>query len=159
LLNLSRHQKDIYELDFSKIDDESRIFVLAIENNGLTKPLYDIMKLLDRSDHLGSQDVNSMTQSMLDLLIKSNINIDSVHAEVLMYSLIRSKDDVLERPNFNRYGNKANYQILTVESALEKHPSVLIGLSFQDLNRQFTNPLTFRKRGTSFIDPFFKERL
>lgn len=158
LMNKEKNQKEIYEIDFSKIEDDCRIFVLEIENNELTKPLYSIMALLNRTDHEGCSTIDEMCQKMLDLLIESNIKATAVHGEVLINPLIRSVDDILERPNFAKYGESAEYQILTVEAALERHPSVLISLSFQALGRQLTNPLTFRKKETSFIDPFFKER-
>ncbi len=102
--------------------------------------------------------INDIAQKMIDLLIESKINIDAIHGEILIMPLIRELDDILERPDFSKYDAIKNYQILTVEAALEKNPSVLVGLSFQFLGRQLLNPLTFKKTGKSFIDPFFKER-
>lgn len=149
--------KEIIEIDLAKIDDESKLFVLEIENNELTKPLYNIMKLLNRSDHIGCTTIDEMAQSMLDLLIESKINSRAVHGEVLINPLIRDSEMILDRPKFNKYITEKDYQILTVEAALEKHPSVLISFSFQALGRQLTNPLTFKKKAESFIDPFFRE--
>jgi len=157
MLNLDR-QKEVYELDLSKIEDDTRIFVVEIENNELTRPLYNIMYLLDRADHFGATTIDDMCQKMLDLMIESKIKANSVHGEVLIRPLIRSSQDVLDIPNFTKYSDDAAYQILTVENALIKHPSVLVSLSFQDLGRQLGNPLTFKKKAPSFIDPFFKER-
>jgi hypothetical protein len=157
-INNLRHPKEIYEIDFSKLDDESKIFVIEIENNELTKPLYDIMALLNNSQHLGCNSIDEVSQTLLDLLIISNINAQAVHGELIVNPLIRSNKDILKRPMFNKYSDKADYQVLTIEAALEKHPSVLIGLSFQALGRQLINPLTFRKTEGSFIDPFYKER-
>ena len=118
------------------------------------------MGLLDtkeRRKELGVETIHDLAQTMLDLLIESKINVMSVHAEVLLSPLVRSMDDILKRPNFKKYSAMSDIQLLTVSSALEKHPSVLIGLSFQFLGRQLLNPLTFRKTGESFLDPFFKE--
>jgi len=158
LMNKSKSHKDAYEIDFAKIDDDSKIFVLEIENNELTRPLYNIMYLLNRSDHVGCRSVDELCQKMLDLLIESKIDSDAVHGELLIHPLLRHSKDILYRPDFSKYGEKAEYQIMTVESALEKHPSVLIGLSFQALGRQLINPLTFKKREASYIDSFFKSR-
>jgi len=157
-----KSKKEVYEIDFKNIDDD-RIFVIEVVNNELTRPLYDIMRLIDRVDyriiHWNCVTIDQMCQKMLDLIIESEINSDSVHGELILTPLLRDKDDILERPKFNKYFNgDEGYQILTVKSALEKHPSVLVGLSFQALDRQLTNPLTFRKKESSFIDPFFKER-
>lgn len=165
LKKLMKHPKgdpEIYEINFNDIEDESRLFLIEIENRELTRPLYDIMGLLDTREgrrKLGIETVNDLVQSMMDLMIESSIDIMSVHAEVLLTPLIRSIADVLERPDFTKYSALQDTQMLTVSGALEKHPSVLIGLSFQFLGRQLLSPLTFRKTGTSFVDPFFKEKL
>lgn len=156
---LKHKNKEIYEIDLSKINDEMRLFVLEIENNELTKPLYNIMKLLNKMDHIGCTTIDEVAQRMLDLLIESQISASSVHGEVIINPLIRRVDDVLKRPKFNKYIGDEDYQILTVAGALEKNPSVLISFSFQELGRQLTNPLTFKKKESSFIDPFYKEIL
>ena len=151
---------EYYEIPFMDIPDDSRLFLLQIENAELTRPLYGIMGLLDtkeRRKELGVETIHDLAQVMLDLLIESKINVMSVHAEVLLSPLVRSMDDILKKPNFKKYDAMDDVQLLTVSSALEKHPSVLIGLSFQFLGRQLLNPLTFRKTGESFLDPFFKE--
>lgn len=160
LMKSSKSNKEYYEINFMNIPDDSRLFLLQIENAELTRPLYSIMGLLDtkeRRKELGVETIHDLAQTMLDLLIESKINVMSVHAEVLLSPLVRSMDDILKRPNFKKYDAMSDVQLLTVSSALEKHPSVLIGLSFQFLGRQLLNPLTFRKTGESFLDPFFKE--
>lgn len=154
-----QNNKDYYEIDLAKIGDDERIFVVEISNNELTKPLYDIMYLLNnKTKRKGYETINKMAQRLLDLLIESKIKSDSVHGEVLIRPLVRSKKNILETPDFSKYDAIHNYEILTVEAALQKHPSVLVSLSFQDLGRQLTNPLTFKKKDPSFIDPLFKER-
>ena len=151
---------EFYEINFMDIPDDSRLFLLQIENAELTRPLYSIMGLLDtkeRRKELGVETIHDLAQVMLDLLIESKIDVMSVHAEVLLSPLVRSMTDILKKPNFKKYDAMEDVQLLTVSAALEKHPSVLIGLSFQFLSRQLLNPLTFRKTGESFLDPFFKE--
>lgn len=153
--------KKYYEINLMDIPDDSKLFLMQIENSELTKPLYSIMGLLDtkeRRKELGIETIHDLAQTLLDLLIESKINVMSVHAEVLLSPLIRSIDNILEKPNFKKYNAMDDTQILTVSAALEKHPSVLIGLSFQFLGRQLLNPLTFKKTGESFLDPFFKEK-
>ena len=160
-MGINKKNKKVYEINLMDIPDDIRLFLMEIENNELTRPLYSIMGLLDTKEHrreIGIETIDDMAQKMLDLLIESKINVMSVHGEVMINPLVRSIDDILERPDFRRYDAKEDTQILTVSAALEKHPSVLIGLSFQYLGRQLLNPLTFKKRGKSFIDPFFKER-
>lgn len=165
LKKLMKHPKGdpaIYEINFNDLDDDMKLFLIEIANRELTRPLYDIMGLLDSKagrKKLGVENINDLVQTMMDLMIESNIDIMSVHAEVLLRPMIRSITDILERPDFTKYTALQNTQMLTVSDALENHPSVLIGLSFQFLGRQLLSPLTFRKTGTSFVDPFFKEKL
>lgn len=156
---IMKNRNDIKEIDLSKVSDEMRLFILEVENNELTKPLYNIMKLLNKIDHIGCTTINEISQCMIDLLIESNIVASAVHGEVIINPLIRQIDDILKRPKFNKYISDDDYQILTVAGALEKNPSVLISFSFQELGRQLLNPLTFKKSESSFIDPFYKETI
>lgn len=160
-MGINKKNKKVYEINLMELPDDIRLFLMEVENNELTRPLYNIMALLDTKDKrrdMGIETVDDIAQKMLDLLIESKINVMSVHGEVMIHPLIRSIEDILERPNFKRYDAIEDTQILTVSAALEKHPSVLIGLSFQYLGRQLLNPLTFKKKGKSFLDPFFKEQ-
>lgn len=155
-------KSDIYEIKFINIPDDEKLFLLQIENRELTRPLYQIMGLLDakvKRKDLGITNIHELAQVFLDLLIESKINVMAVHGEVLLAPLIRSKEDILKRPDFKKYTAISDIQMLTVSTALEKHPSVLIGLSSQVLGRQLVSPLTFKKTGTSFLDPFYKETL
>lgn len=161
MLDVRKSKKEIYEVKFSDLPDDERIFVLEVDNNELTRPLKNIMSVLDTKNRraaMGVETIDQIAQKLLDLVIESKINVQSVHCEIIIHPMIRSKKDVLERPNFRKYNAIDDYQILTVEGALEKHPSVLIGLSFQFLDRQFKSPLTFKKTALSYVDPFFKER-
>lgn len=166
------------EIPFTTIstDDSSfRLFTVIIENNELTAPLYAIMRALDSNTHNGATTIDELAQMLLDLFIESKINMDAVHIETIVKPLVRDTRDILKAPNFNifQYNEpipegtptkdkkkfRKDYQILGVSTALEKNPSVLVSLSFEDLGRQFVDPLTYRKQGSSFLDPFFKERL
>lgn len=145
------------EIQLNKIETDN-IFVIEIKNNELTKPLYDIMNLLDikKSEHRG--DIQTMLTRMNELMIQSRINLQSIHAEMIIYSLIRKTDNILERPDFNSYDGR-NYTILTIKDSLENHASPIIGISFQYLKRQLTKrPLTYSKAAVSVLDPLFKER-
>lgn len=158
IISKDKTTKDWYEINLAKFNDDDRIFVAEISNRELTKPLYSIMHLLNHSDHEKCETINEMTQKLLDLLIESQIDADAVHGEMLIRPLIRSSIDVLQRPNFKRYEGGHEYVILTVDGALQRHPSVLVSLSFQHLGRQLQNPLTFKKTAPSFIDPFYREK-
>lgn len=151
-------QQKAYEINLGNLETGMAIFAIEVENKEITKPLYDIMDLLDKDSHNGCSTVDEMAQRMVDLMIISKIDVMSVHGELLIKPLIRKGNDIIKFIDWGMYEAINNYQILTVTRALIYHPSPTISISFQDLGRQLVNPLTFRKTATSFLDPFYKER-
>lgn len=141
---------------FKDLDDDIKLFELVIMNQELTKPLYELMELLNkqRAESV-DETIDSMSQRMLDVLIESKIDANVIASELIINRLIRSIESPYERPNF--YMDKLEpYEIITVAKALEKNKSPLIGLSFQNFKRQFLSDDLYEERnGTSFIDPFF----
>lgn len=158
---------DYYEIDLSRLEsdleDLSHIFMIQVENNELTKPLYSIMHLLDRADRgvtPGEEPittVDQLTQRFLELLIEAGIDAQGVHASLILMPLLRKTDNVLERPNFRNYNEP--YRILTIKGALENSPSVEIGLSFQYLDRQLKSLNTYLKKSASYMSPFYRKTL
>lgn len=152
-----------YVLDFSNIDDDMHLFLIQINNQELTRPLYSIMHLLDTNDRgIGPDEepittVDQLVQRFNELLMEANIDVSFVHASVILYPLIRDINNVLSRPDFTKYD--AKYRILTVKSALEKHPSITISLSYQWLARQLQTVDTYLKTAPSYLDDFYKRTL
>lgn len=141
---------------FKDIDDDVKLFEMVIMNKELTKPLYDLMDLLNkqRTDEI-DESINTVSQKFLDLLIESGIDANVIAAELIINRLIRSTNNMYERPDFLNE-NLEPYNIYTVSRALEKNKSALIGISFQNIKRQFLSDELYEDRtGTSFIDPFF----
>lgn len=159
-----RQTGNYYELNLGKIPEDTSLFIIPIVNNELTKPLREIMNVLDsdakrKKIGINDNDISKIAQKLLDLYITSNIGVMPIHTEVIATPLIRSKSDILKRPNFARYSALEDTHILTISSALEKHPSPIVSMSFAYLKRQLKSPLTFRKSGDSFLDPFFKTKI
>lgn len=141
---------------FKDMDDDVKLFEMVIMNKELTKPLYDLMDLLNkqRTDEI-DESINTVSQKFLDLLIESGIDANVIAAELIINRLIRSTNNMYERPDFLNE-NLEPYNIYTVSRALEKNKSALIGISFQNIKRQFLSDELYEDRtGTSFIDPFF----
>lgn len=157
VIKKSQYSHETIEIPFEKLDNVSKLFVLEIENNELTRPLYSIMNLVNRADHLNCETVDDMCQTFIDLLIDANIPAASVHAETFVKALVRDKDNVLSYPDYTKYNTKI--QILTIISALEKNPSLTISLSSQSLKKQLKDILTYKKKDSSYIDDFYKKNL
>ena len=152
--------KNAIDVPLSKISDEDMYFaIIIIENNELTRPLKNIMRLLDRKDHYGCETIDELLNKMSDLLIECGHKLDLVHAEVIMRTIIKDKDAILTQPHFDDIARKDDYQILTVSSALLNNPSLTVSLSFQDLGKQVVNPNTNIKCEKSSYDDLYKEAL
>lgn len=141
---------------FKDLNDDDKLFEMVILNKELTKSLYDLMDLLNKqSTEEINATIDSMSQKFLDLLIESNIAANVVAAELIINRLIRSVEREYERPDFLQEELEP-YKIYTVSQALEKNKSPLIGLSFQNIKRQFLSDELYEDRnGTSFIDSFY----
>jgi hypothetical protein len=147
-------------IKFQDLDDDIKLFEMTILNNELTKPLYDLMDLLNKNkkDDI-DMTIDSMCQKFMELMIDSKISANIVAAEIIINRLIRSVENPYDRPDFTQ-DEMPLYTIFTVRKALEKNRSPLIGLSFQDIKRQFLSDDLYDERdGTSYIDAFFRTEI
>lgn len=145
---------------FSDLDDDIKLFEMVVMNKELTKPLYDIMNLLNKQKKREDEEdidetIESISNKLVDLLVESKIGANVIAAELIINRLIRSIKDPYQRPDFSKT-HLEEYSIYTVNKALANNKSPLIGLSFQNLKRQFLSDALFTERtGTSYIDPWF----
>lgn len=158
-IELMKHGKGY--MRFRDMDENTVLFSLVIFNNELTRPLYQLMDLLNKSnkDSNGDMSYSEMCQTFTELLLDANIKAMAVAGEVIINRLIRKDPDTdFERPDFTRK-NLGPYKILTVRSALENNKSPLIGISSQNVKRQLLSDDTVdKKTGTSYIDPLFRTK-
>lgn len=150
------------KIKFSDLDDNIPLFMMEISNNELTKPLYNIMNLLNKQREKGQEDtIDSICQQMIELLIESGISAMGVQGELIINRLIRgvTPDTKYYRPDFTKYEMPA-YNIVTVTQALENNKSPIIGMSFQEIRRQLmSNELFDSKTSSSYLDPLFKKKI
>ena len=156
-LELIKKSKNGY-ISFKDLDEETTLFEILILNNELTKPLYDIMALINRSNK--DMTYTKMAQTFTELLIKSDIAAMALGAELIINRLVRNDPDIdFERPDFSQE-RLPKYQIYTIFKALEYNNSSLVGLSSQNIKRQLLSYDLFdKKKGTSYIDDFFEEKI
>lgn len=131
------------------------LFFVAIHNNQLSKTMELLMDILNKNAVTVSMNRNQILQSFLEALIEGGLYISAVHCELLLSNQIRAVDDVLSKPDWS-YPN-APYQVMTLNSALNNNPSIIIVLMYQRLSKALYNPLSFKKSGASFLDLFFFE--
>lgn len=147
-------------IHFSDLDDNIKLFEVTIMNKELTKPLYELMALLNKkstefSDCKDITSINEFCQRLLDILIDSGIKANVVAGELITNRLIRSMEDEYERPDFNdEYLDP--YSIIPIKMALIKNKSPMIGIAFEDIKKQLLSTDLYDKRNSeSYIDPLF----
>ena len=146
---------------FKDLDDSTPILEVTIMNNELTKPLYDLMKLLDKQDRTALLDevtIDTFSQKYLDTIIEANMSASMAAGELVINRIVRLKNNIRERPDFSSLW-MPDYDIYTISSVLENNESVTIGLSFEQLQRQLLSASLDERTGTSYMDVFFKEKL
>lgn len=148
---------------FKDLDDDFKLFEVVIMNHELTKPLYDLMDLLNKEnkddDSNIDETIDTISQKFLELLIESGISANNIAAEIIINRLIRSVENIYERPDF-RQDEMPLYDILTVRRALTVNKSPLLSLCYQDIKKQFLSDSLYTVRnGTSYIDEFFKTNI
>ena len=144
-------------IPFSMLDDDTKLFEVIIFNSELTKPLYQLMDLLNKNkDDEVNENIDSMSQKFLELLIESKINANIVAGEIIINRLIVSLKNKYERPDFTEKTLEP-YKIYTARKALETNKSPIVGIAFQNIKMQFTSEELFDERDAeSYLDPFFK---
>ncbi len=120
--------------------------------------------MLDKNSDKNDEDdvkesIETMSQKFLDILVEAGIDANVIAAELIMNRMIRSIAHPYDRPDFSKIDVEP-YTIYTVSKALEKNKSVTVGLSFQNIKRQFISDETFTERtGTSYLDPFYQTEI
>lgn len=147
-------------IKFKDLTDDTKLFEMDILNNELTKPLYDMMALLDKGKGSGDpQTIDEMCQKFLELLDISGIAASSLSGEVIINRLIRSISRPYSRPDFTK-DRLEPYTIITIRKALEHNASPTLGLSVQYTKRQMmSDALVTDRTGTSYVDPFMKPQV
>ena len=151
---------DYYYIPLTDISMEEFIFMVEVENEEKSKAAKQIQNLINNKSHEGCDTIETITQKFLDLLIDARLQATSVHAEMIMYKLIRDVNNILKRPDFRRVIMKGDYNILSLTTALKHDPSITISMSTPFLKYQLVgSDTTFEKRGVSDLDWMFRRTL
>ena len=149
---------------FKDIGEDCKLFNLIIDNNELTKPLYDIMNLTNKDKKDPENEfIAGAAQTMLDLCIKSNIPTSVVAGECILNRMIREVDDNgnvgFERPDFS-HAWTPKYKIWTVDKCLEHNRDPFVGLSAQELKRQIlSSEFIDEKWQPGYLAPLFNKHI
>ena len=142
-------------VDFTELKD-CNLFIIPIENNELSKTLDHLKDLLDKNSTIANFDIHNLLQALIATVIDGGLNIASTHLEVILSNQVRDKENILEKAKWYEYN--PDYEILSLNRALTCNPSITISMSYQKVSRLLYNPLSFKKKGASFMDLFFMEK-
>lgn len=151
---------ECFYINLEDVNYDEFIFMVDVENNELSKPLKQIQGLMDNKTHEGCSTYEEMAQKMLDLIIEAKNPGTSVQGEIIVRQLIRDAEKIMYRPDFSRLILPKDYKIMTINTALRKHPSITTSMSTPYLRYQLVSQMeTFEKMDTSDMDSAFRETL
>lgn len=155
---ISLMKKNKGYVHFTDIGEELTIFEITITNNELTKPIKDIEKLINRVDKDIDETIESLSQKLLDLMVKAHMHPLVTAMECIINKII-TKPGTVERPDFSK-PDIGPYEIITINKSIEKGPSPLLGMSFQYIKRQMTSDELYDERDQeSYVDPFYAKEI
>jgi len=134
------------------------MFTINVENNELGHILKNILNLIESKKFLDipkNQNFNNLFNSLMVLIDESNLNLNSVHMEMILRSLVRKSSDLTKRIDFSKE-NLHEYKILRVSNAVLNSKSVSTSLVFERIKGQLTNIRTYSKKKYSVIDELIK---
>lgn len=145
-------QEDLI-LNNLSIGDE--VFYIKSENIELSTALKNILSLIEKKDHhgLGDEDIHSIYSKFIELLNEANLDIMSVHIEIILRGLIVLRDNVLARPDFSDI-DFPNIRVLPISTAISK-TNLSNSLSFEKIKDQFSSLDTYLKDEVGILDEFY----
>ena len=146
-------------IKFADMDPDEKVFSVEIYNNGLTKPLYDIMNLTNKRANK-NEDISSVCQKMLQLCIDSGIDASVVAGEAIINRIIRAvrPDGTMSfyRPDFT-CRVMPEYVLGTITSCLEHNANPHVGLSAQWIKRQMLSSEFTERTELSYLTPLYSK--
>lgn len=145
--------KGYIKFDLSEFSTEKDMFFIRLKNNELTKPLRELKLLIEKGGDIGISDVSELIDRFKHLIELGGIKVETIHVEILCRNLIRDINNKIKLPDWSK--KNPDYMITSVHNSIFWSNSVLNSLTFEKIKLQLKDPLTYKKRGTTFIDPCF----
>lgn len=133
--------------------EEIPLFMIPVNNNELSRTLLMINSIINKKAVTTTFNMSSILQSLIETLIEGKMEVMGVHVATIISNQIRDVDYILEKPDWTIPNQQ--YQLLTLDQSLTNYPDVTVKLSYEKIARMLYNPLTFKCRGTSYMDLFF----
>ena len=144
-----------YTILTKNLDPDVPLFSFTIDNNQLSKPLKDLIKLIESKDHMECSTIDEFMRKFMDLLNEANIKLKAIDAEIILRNLVRSPYDLSRRPLFDNPEKEPEYNIMALKSSIMELNSLVARLVFEDVKKQLLTPSTYSTDGIYLLDPFF----
>jgi hypothetical protein len=143
------------DIEFSSDDLKSNVaFTLILQNHEANHNLHQIINILEKADHGGCTDINSMVSKAIELMIEAGIHSNSVHLETIIRPLIRMKN-LIDRPDFNQAN--IDYMLCTLQQAII-NSSLGVSLVFERHKQQLSNINVFDRTSNSMLDCLYLDK-
>ena len=147
---------DNIEIPMDKLSQFPVLFIMEIKNNELSRTMNKIKKLIDTKTYIKNYDRNTILEEFINTNIAGNIELNSVHFEVLLMNQIRSFEDELTKPDWTIPDE--TYQILTLGNSLSKNPSITVRLESTKPTQVLLDPNLRKLNKPSIDDLYFMEQ-
>ena len=129
------------------------LFVMNILNSDLSSNLKRVKDIINKIEITKNLSRHELLEKFNEGLLDSKINLQSVHAEVILMNQMRSDEDILGMPKWEN--QNPHYQILTLMQSLENIPYVTKRLSYAKTAQALRSPVTYRCEKPSAMDVFY----
>lgn len=165
--------EEAYKFSLENLYGADYLFSVVIKNTGIADPLLEMKDGLDKNykmNKIHEQNIYSYFQDMIELLIKSNTYVTSVHIEVILRCMTKFKDRaILKDEDINiteiDFNNSCEdkvlrkyYTMYSINDAIYHSESPVKALMYQQVVKQLTTDSfnnLFNKRDESEFDRLF----
>lgn len=145
--------KGYVKINLSDFSTDKDIFFLRLKNKELTKPLRELKLLIEKGGDIGISTVSELIDKVKYLMECGGIQTETIHIEILCRNLIRDKYNKIKLPDWSK--KNPEYMITSIHNSIFWSSSITNSITFEKIKIQLKDPLTYKKRNTSFLDPCF----
>lgn len=151
--NKEYNSKGYIKINMSDFSTNRDLFFIRLKNDEITKSLREIKSLIEKGGDIGIHDASELINKLKDLMSSGGIKTETIHIEILCRNLIRDAHNKISLPDWSK--KDPEYIITSMHNSIFLSSSVINSLTFEKIKNQFKDPMTYKKRGTSFLDPCF----
>ena len=138
-------------IPLEKLDCDEDILYAKLQNYELTRPLNEIKSLIEKGKEVsGVNTPSELINKMNELLRNGGVFTNSVHIEVIARNLVRDKNNPTQLPDYTK--KNPEFIITSIHNSILNSNSVVTSLTFERIQNQLSNPITYKKNGTSPLD-------